>query len=84
MPPRLAFGKKSKVSFSSYKAIVKEADPQYKGKFGKSFKKFNKYMGGGSTLLLSSGTAAAFVAIESLNLKKKVRKSSFHRFEEIQ
>tara|TARA_B100001121_G_C18695247_1_gene624758 strand:+ start:809 stop:2038 length:1230 start_codon:yes stop_codon:yes gene_type:complete len=73
MPPRLAFGKKeqSKLLQVIRYYSKKKLDPQYKGKFEQEFqKKFNKYMGGGSTLLLSSGTAAAFVAIESLNLKK--------------
>lgn len=73
MPARLAFGKneqKKLLEVIKYYSN-KKLDPQYKGKFEQEFqKKFNSYMGGGRTLMLSSGTAAAFVAIESLNLKK--------------
>jgi dTDP-4-amino-4,6-dideoxygalactose transaminase len=50
----------------------KKEDPPYKGKFELRLSEaFSKYMNGGYTLPVSSGTAAAFVAIQSIKLKKK-------------
>ena len=50
----------------------KKQDPGYQGYFKKKFlNKFEKYMGGeGYAYAVSSGTAALFIAIRSLNLPK--------------
>ncbi len=72
-PPRNALG------FNERKAIQevvkyynkKRVDPGYQGFFeSKLCKKFSRMMGGGYSDACSSGTAAAFIALSALNLKK--------------
>ena len=72
-PPRNALG------FNERKAIQKvvkyynkrKIDPGYQGFFESELcKKFSRMMGGGYSDACSSGTAAAFIALSALNLKK--------------
>ena len=72
-PPRNALGIDEKKSINHvikyYKK--KKVDPGYQGYFEKKLcKKFSLMMGGGFTDACSSGTAATFIAISALNLKR--------------
>ena len=73
MPKRNAFGPKEKnllMQAINYYYSKKE-DPPYNGIFEKKLcNRFSKYMGGGFTLAVSSGTASLYIAIQSLGLKK--------------
>lgn len=73
MPKRNAFGsneKKRLLETINYYYSKKE-DPPYNGVYEKKLcKKFSKFMGGGFTLAVSSGTASLYIAIQSLELKK--------------
>jgi len=72
-PPREALGRQEINSINHvinyYKK--KKKDPGYQGYFeNKLCERFCKMMGGGYADACSSGTAAAFIAISALNLKK--------------
>ena len=72
-PPRNALGnneiKAIRKVIEFYKK--KKVDPGYQGYFENSLcKRFSSMMGGGFTDACSSGTAATFIAISALNLKK--------------
>lgn len=72
-PPRNALGfneiKSINRVISYYKKV--KLDPAYDGVFEKKLcNQFSNMMGGGYTDACSSGTAAAFIAISALNLKK--------------
>ena len=73
MPFRMAFGKKE---YSELKKVInyylkKKIDPPYSGIFEKKFcKQFSNFMGGGYTTAVTSGTAALYVALQSLELKR--------------
>ena len=72
-PPRNALGAKEKKAIKQVVEFYKKkkVDPGYQGYFeDKLCKKFSSMMGGGYTDACSSGTAAAFIAISALNLKK--------------
>ena len=73
MPARHALGnneiKLIKKAINYYKSI--DEDPPYQGKFEDELcKKFSIMMGGGYTDAVSSGCAALYVALASLNIKK--------------
>ncbi len=74
MPPRHAFGKAEEAYLNKaikyYRSMGE--DPPYQGKFEEMFcKKFNKFMGNkGYSDAVSSGCAAIYVSLASLNLKK--------------
>ena len=71
--PRNALGAKEKKAIKQVVEFYKKkkVDPGYQGYFeDKLCKKFSSMMGGGYTDACSSGTAAAFIAISTLNLKK--------------
>ena len=72
-PSRNALG--SNERHSIYQVVKyykkKKIDPGYEGNFEKKLcDRFSKMMGGGYADACSSGTAAAFIAISALNLKK--------------
>ena len=74
MPFREAFGgeeiKSVKKVISYYRK--KNADPPYRGKFEKDFtSSFAKYMGGGYSCAVATGTASVYVALQALKLKPK-------------
>jgi len=72
-PSRNALGPKEKSSISQVIKFYqkKKIDPGYEGIFEKKLcSKFSSMMGGGYADACSSGTAAAFIAISALNLKK--------------
>jgi perosamine synthetase len=72
-PPRNALGPEEKNSISQVIKYYqkKKQDPGYEGIFEKKLcNKFSRMMGGGYADACSSGTAAAFIAISALNLKK--------------
>ena len=72
-PPRNALGAKEKKAINQVVKFYKKkkVDPGYQGYFeDKLCKKFSSMMGGGYTDACSSGTAATFIAISALNLKK--------------
>ena len=73
-PYREAFGKQEikylKSVISYY--VNKKSDPPYHGIFEKKLSnEFSKFMNGGFALPVSSGTSAAYVAIQSLMLNSK-------------
>ncbi len=73
MPFRRAFGNKEiqslKDTIKHYK--LKKIDPKYKGFFEKKFcDNYSKYMGGGNTIVVSTGTASIFIALQSFFLPK--------------
>ena len=73
MPFRRAFGNKEikslKNSIKYYK--LKKIDPKYKGFFEKKFcDNYSKYMRGGNTIVVSTGTASIFIALQSFSLPK--------------
>ena len=75
MPPRYAFGKTEekylKKAIQYYR--MRGEDPPYQGKFEEIFcKKFNNFMGNkGYSDAVSSGCAAIYVSLATLNLPKK-------------
>ena len=72
-PPRNALGKNEIKAISKVIEFYKKkkVDPGYQGYFENSLcKRFSTMMGGGFTDACSSGTAATFIAISALNLKK--------------
>ena len=72
-PPRKALGSNEIKSINQVIRYYKKKgiDPGYQGYFEhKLCKKFSLMMGGGYTDACSSGTAAAYIAISALNLKK--------------
>ena len=72
-PPRYALGPNEKNSINQVikHYTKKKVDPGYEGVFEKKLcNKFVKMMGGGYADACSSGTAAAFIAISALNLKR--------------
>ncbi len=72
-PPREALGTKEKRAIKSVVEFYskKKIDPGYQGYFEEKLcKKFSLMMGGGYADACSSGTAAAYIAISALNLKK--------------
>ena len=69
MPPRLAFGDDEVASLMTaidyYRS--REQDPPYEGKFKQDFcDAFSRFMGGGYTNAVSSGTASVYVALAAL------------------
>lgn len=70
-PKREAFGSSEVLAL---KRVVKyyrnkKDDPPYRGKFETELsQQFSKYMNGGYSLPVSSGTSASYVALQSLNL----------------
>ena len=74
MPFREAFGREE---IKSMKKVIsyyrkKKADPSYRGKFEKDFTtSFAKYMGGGYSCAVATGTGSVYVALQALNLKPK-------------
>ena len=72
-PPRNALGNNEIKAISKVIEFYKKkkVDPGYQGYFENSLcKRFSSMMGGGFTDACSSGTAATFIAISALNLKK--------------
>lgn len=72
-PPRKALGSNEVKSINQVISYYKKKgiDPGYQGYFEHNLcKKFSLMMGGGYTDACSSGTAAAYIAISALNLKK--------------
>ena len=72
-PSRNALGVKEKKAINQVVDFYKKkkVDPGYQGYFeDKLCKKFSSMMGGGYADACSSGTAATFIAISALNLKK--------------
>jgi dTDP-4-amino-4,6-dideoxygalactose transaminase len=73
MPFRKAFGVDEEKALLNAVKYYKERleDPPYQGHFEKVFcEEFSKFIGGGYSKAVSSGTAACFVAIASLDLPK--------------
>ena len=74
MPFREAFGREE---IKSMKRVIsyyrkKNTDPLYRGKFEKDFtSSFAKYMGGGYSCAVATGTASVYVALQALKLKPK-------------
>lgn len=73
MPKRRAFGKTEEEAvydvIQYYKSI--DQDPGYQGKFEKQFcDTFSKYMGGGYTTAVATGTGSVYVALAALELPK--------------
>ena len=71
MPPRVAFGPTEEAELmaciSHYRSLGQ--DPPYSGKWNKMFSEaFAEYQGGGHALPVSSGTAAVYVALASLEI----------------
>jgi len=71
MPPRVAFGPTEEAELmaciSHYRSLGQ--DPPYSGKWNKMFSQaFAEYQGGGHALPVSSGTAAVYVALASLDI----------------
>ena len=73
MPSRIAFGVKEEVEL--YKMLKfyksKNEDPKYSGEWERKFcELFSKYMGGGYTDAVATGTGAIYVAMKALELPK--------------
>lgn len=73
MPPRFSFGKKEnkeiKKMISYYRS--RGEDPKYSGKWEEKYcSKFSKFMGGGYSDAVATGTGAIYVAMKSLSLPK--------------
>ena len=71
MPPRFAFGKSEEAEIRKminfYKS--KNEDPKYSGLWEEKFcNKFNKFMGGGYSDAVATGTGAIYIAMKSLEI----------------
>ncbi len=71
MPPRFAFGKSEEEEIRKminfYKS--KNEDPKYSGLWEEKFcNKFNKFMGGGYSDAVATGTGAIYIAMKSLEI----------------
>jgi perosamine synthetase len=74
MPPRIAFGDDEVAQLTAAVKYYRsrDMDPPYKGHFEQLFcDSFVSFMGGGYANAVSSGTAACFVALASLQLPAK-------------
>jgi DegT/DnrJ/EryC1/StrS aminotransferase family len=72
-PPRRVFGAEDRAAVDEFFATVVETgqDFRYGGPFQRAYEEeFARYHGGGYALLLSSGTAALYVALGALGLKR--------------
>lgn len=73
MPARKAFGEKEKLELNKMLFFYekKNEDPKYSGLWEKKFcDHFSKYMGGGYTDAVATGTGAIYVAMKALELPK--------------
>ena len=72
-PFRQAFGEEEEIAVQKVVRYYRDSfmDPPYNGIFEKKLcNDFNNFMGGGYTKAVSTGTAACYVALASLNLPK--------------
>jgi dTDP-4-amino-4,6-dideoxygalactose transaminase len=73
MPTRFAFGKKENKEINKMLRYYrsKNEDPKYSGKWEDKFcKAFSKFMGGGYTDAVATGTGAIYVAMKALDIPK--------------
>ena len=73
MPPRFSFGKKESLEIQKmikyYK--LRDEDPKYSGKWEDKYcSEFSKFMGGGFSDAVATGTGAIYVAMKALEIPK--------------